>query len=118
MTDIKLCQFSKVVFDNGFKNKFDQYIELTVATVLGGHPHDPPPPPHNQHNCQRLVLEEPLGGRSPLRSGRLEWVIIWPRGEIITRLELGFTIVKKKYIKELLKTSTRKCGMSHYLAKR
>ena len=36
MTDIKLCQFSKVVFDNGFKNKVDQYIELTVATVLGG----------------------------------------------------------------------------------
>ena len=35
MTDIKLCQFSKVVFDNGFKNKVDQYIELTVATVLG-----------------------------------------------------------------------------------
>ena len=34
MTDIKLCQFSKVVFDNGFKNKVDQYIELTVATVL------------------------------------------------------------------------------------
>ena len=48
MTDIKLCQFSKVVFDNGFKNKFDQYIKLTVANVLGvgGPPHDHPPPPH------------------------------------------------------------------------
>ena len=88
-----ISQFSKVVFDKGFKNKFDQYIKLTVDTVFGGvgYPHDHPPPPHNQHNCQRLVLEEPLGGRSPLRSGRLEWVIIWPRGEIITRLELGFT---------------------------
>ena len=81
-----ISQFSKVVFDKGFKNKFDQYIKLTVDTVFGGVGY-----PHNQHNCQRLVLEEPLGGRSPLRSGRLEWVIIWPRGEIITRLELGFT---------------------------
>ena len=43
-----ISQFSKVVFDNGFKNKFDQYIELTVANVLGveGPPHDHPPPPH------------------------------------------------------------------------
>ena len=33
----------------------------------------------------RLVLERPLGWRSPLRTGRLEWGIIWPGGEIIIR---------------------------------
>ena len=33
----------------------------------------------------RLVLEGPLGWRGSLWTGRLEWGIIWPGGEIFIR---------------------------------